>query len=163
MPSNYATPETPRPAPAVRLPFPEARAMVRLLGLRTPTQYRAYLAGRGRDMPKPPAVGALTRYPHIHYRGQGWVGWDDYLGLDLPRVEVPQPPPEAALAAATPESVEAPEPTPISEPPRRPQAGRCFAGGRHTVSRGGLSAPAEACPRCGPRASPAGFSSVSER
>ena len=60
------------------MPFEEARAFVRGLGLATEADYLAWIAGQRPSLPAPPVN--LTTNPHRTYRHDGWESWGDFLG-----------------------------------------------------------------------------------
>ncbi len=59
------------------LPFDEARAVARTLGLRSRKEWLACCHGELPDRPRPPR---LPVQPRAHYRGRGWTSWADFLG-----------------------------------------------------------------------------------
>jgi superfamily II DNA or RNA helicase len=60
------------------LPFTEARAWVRALGLQGLRDWQDYCAGRLRG--KPPKPMNIPSHPNLVYRGEGWIGYPDWLG-----------------------------------------------------------------------------------
>lgn len=60
------------------LPFVEARAWVRRLGLTGVKDWKDFCAGRLlRSVPLPPSVPSN---PNLTYRDKGWISWGDWLG-----------------------------------------------------------------------------------
>jgi hypothetical protein len=59
------------------LPFEQARAFVRTLGLTTFGQWLDYQRGRLPGLVKPPDIPLV---PHYTYRDDGWQGYGDWLG-----------------------------------------------------------------------------------
>ncbi len=62
--------------------FAEARAFARSLGLRSAAEWLAYAAGRRPDLQSRPA--GVRASPAGAYRTEGWRGWADFLGADVP-------------------------------------------------------------------------------
>ena len=60
------------------LPFTEARAWIRQLGLRGRKDWQDYCAGRLED--KPPKPADIPSNPIAVYAGQGWISWGDWFG-----------------------------------------------------------------------------------
>ena len=60
------------------MPFAEARAFVRSLGLRSRQEWRSWLQGSRPDLPNVP--DHLPRHPPGGYAGDGWQDFGDFLG-----------------------------------------------------------------------------------
>jgi hypothetical protein len=60
------------------VPYHEARAFARGLGLKSGVQWKKYLAGKFPGKPKKPEN--IPSVPDRHYKGAGWVDWKDFLG-----------------------------------------------------------------------------------
>lgn len=61
------------------LPFAEARRFARALKLGSVAEWKRYV--RGEVEGTPPRPVRLSRRPDHHYRGKGWRGWLDFLGV----------------------------------------------------------------------------------
>ncbi len=59
-------------------PFRGAREFVRLLGLKSQSQWYAYCAGKFPKKGRKPKD--IPYHPHTVYVGNGWQGWGDFLG-----------------------------------------------------------------------------------
>jgi len=58
--------------------FIKARAFVRRLGISNENEWRIYVKGDLRGVPKKP--DDIPASPHMSYRGKGWVNYGDWLG-----------------------------------------------------------------------------------
>jgi superfamily II DNA or RNA helicase len=58
--------------------FASARAFVRPLGLRSPTDYAKFIGNKVPGLPKRPLD--IPNRPAKVYADKGWAGWDDFLG-----------------------------------------------------------------------------------
>jgi hypothetical protein len=69
----------PAAAPEPRRPFREARSFARLLGLRGAAEWAEYVKGELPD--RPPLPPDIPACPNVDYLGEGFVDFDDWLGL----------------------------------------------------------------------------------
>lgn len=64
--------------PSTMLPFEEARAFARSLGLSGQLAWRQYVNGELPDLPPRPAN--VPSNPNARYKHEGWAGYGDFLG-----------------------------------------------------------------------------------
>jgi hypothetical protein len=62
------------------LPFREARAFARSLGLKSSREWAALCEGRLPEIANPSTN--LPKAPQVAYARKGWKGWDDWLGKE---------------------------------------------------------------------------------
>jgi len=60
------------------LSYEEAKLFVHTLGLSSFEQWKAYIAGEVNSLPAKPRN--IPKAPSFVYKGDGWSGWDDWLG-----------------------------------------------------------------------------------
>lgn len=72
-----------------RWPFERAREFAQSLGLSKQAEWREYTAGRMSD--KPPQPIEVPAMPEHAYQGQGWAGYDDWLGTGKIAPQQPRP------------------------------------------------------------------------